>query len=279
MELTRRQTLFGAAASLAGSGAIPTVPFGEARVSRLIAGGNPISGTSHLSNDLSREMVDYYTTENIKRLLRDCERNGINAWQSRGDRHILRVLHEYRQEGGRIGWIGQTASEIEFKRNLPEMAAANPLGIYHHGSRTDRAWEAGTIEQVRENLKAIRQTGTRVGLGTHIPEVVDYVESKDWDVDFYMTCVYNVARTENGQEVFRDADRVEMLKRVRQTRRQCLIFKVYGATRHCASPETMTAALRLVADYAKPQDAVVIGMFPKYKDQVAENRKLFLAAF
>lgn len=279
MHLTRRQTLLGAAASLAAPGAIATVPFGEARISRLIVGGNPVSGTSHLSNELSQEMVDYFSTENVKRLLRDCERNGINAWQSRGDRHILRLLHEYRQEGGRIQWIGQTASEIDFQRNLPEMAAARPLGIYYHGSRTDRAWAAGSIDQVRENLKAIRQTGTRVGLGTHIPEVIDYVESKDWDLDFYMACVYNVSRAEGGREVFRDADRIEMLKRVRQTRRQCLVFKVYGATRHCASPETMLAALRLVAESAKPQDAVVIGMFPKYKDQVAENRRLFLAAF
>jgi hypothetical protein len=279
MNLTRRQTLLGAAASLAAPGAIATVPFGEARISRLIVGGNPVSGTSHLSNELSREMVDYFSAENVKRLLRDCERNGINVWQSRGDRHILRVLHEYRQEGGRIQWIGQTASEIDFQRNLPEMAAARPLGIYHHGSRTDRAWAAGSIDQVRENLRAIRQTGTRVGLGTHIPEVIDYVESKDWDLDFYMACVYNVSRTEGGREVFRDADRIEMLKRVRQTRRQCLVFKVYGATRHCASPETLLAALRLVAESAKPQDAVVIGMFPKDKDQVAENRRLFLAAF
>ena len=33
----------------------------------------------------------------------------------------------------------------------------------------------------------------------------------------------------------------------------------------------MLDALRLVFRYAKPNDAVVLGMFPKYKEQVREN--------
>ena len=37
-------------------------------------------------------------------------------------------------------------------------------------------------------------------------------------------------------------------------------------------------ALRLVFRYAKPMDAVVIGMFPKYKEQVKENCRLFREA-
>jgi hypothetical protein len=263
---------------------VPTVPFGKHRVSRLIVGGNPVSGTSHLNNQLSREMVDYFTSANIKRMLRGCENAGINAWQSRGDKHILRLLHEYRQEGGAIQWIGQTATEIIFDRNLREMAGEGPIGIYHHGSLTDRLWDAGKIDDARDNLKRIRDAGTRVGLGTHIPQVVDYVESKGWDVDFYMTCVYNLSRTkqEAGRlagrpvedELFWDPDREEMLKRVKQTSKQCLIFKVYGATRHCDTRERMLSALRLAFRYAKPDDAIVVGMFPKYKDQVRENCQL-----
>ena len=33
----------------------------------------------------------------------------------------------------------------------------------------------------------------------------------------------------------------------------------------------MLNTLKLAFQYAKPSDVVVIGMFPKYKDQVAEN--------
>lgn len=290
MKLTRRESLLVAVAGAVNPApAAPTVEFGPARVSRLIAGGNPVSGISHMSAALSREMLDYFTSANIKRLLRDCEQSGVNTWQSRGDRHILRLLHEYRQEGGRIQWIAQTATEIDFERNLREIAGEKPVGIYLHGVRTDRAWMAGAIDTLQDALKAIRQTGARVGLGSHIPAVFDYVESKNWDLDFYMMCLYNLSRSagENARlagkpvpdELFWDPDRAEMLKRVRATSKQCLIFKVYGAGRWCGSQEQMLAALRQVAASAKPQDAVVIGMFPKRQDQVRENVRLLARAF
>lgn len=290
MGCTRRQAILAPAAILTAQGSgLPTVRLGPHVVSRLIVGGNPISGNSHVSPALSREMVDYFTAANVKRLLADCERAGINTWQSRGDRHIMRLLHEYRLEGGRIQWIAQTASEYaDIPRNIREIASYRPIGIYHHGTATDRFWDAGKIEQARELLKAIRDTGVLVGLGTHIPEVVDYVESKGWDLDFYMTCLYNLSRPRpeaeqlaGGKlqgEYFHHPDRERMLEQVRRTSKPCLIFKVYGASRLCGSREQMLAALRLVFRYAKPSDCIVIGMFPKYKDQVRENCELLAEA-
>lgn len=288
--LTRRETLrAGAAFLLPPLPAMPTVRLGPHTVSRLIVGGNPVSGNSHVSRALDREMIDYFTATNVKRLLAECERAGINTWQARGDRHIQRLLHEYRLEGGRIQWIAQTASEYgDISRNIREIASYRPIGIYHHGTQTDRYWAAGKIEQARETLKLIRDTGALVGLGTHIPEVIDYVESRDWDVDFYMTCLYNLSRPREEAErlaggklegeFFYHPDRERMLARVRQTRRPCLIFKVYGASRLCGSREQMLEALRLVFRYAKPGDCVVIGMFPKHKEQVRENCELLAEA-
>ncbi len=69
-----------------------------------------------------------------------------------------------------------------------------------------------------------------------------------------------------------------MLERVKRTSKQCLIFKVYGATRHCGTPEQMKAAMELACRHAKAGDAFVIGMFPKYKEQVRENCRLLLEA-
>jgi hypothetical protein len=269
---------------------MPTVRFGDHTLSRLIVGGNPVSGNSHLTAAFNREMIDYFTARNVKKLLADCEQSGITAWQSRGDRHILRLLHEYRQEGGKLDWIAQTASELA---NLPAhirniAALEKPIAIYNHGANTDSLWRSGKIETVREQCKVIRDTGALVGVGTHIPEVVEYVDEKGWDVDFFMTCVYNLSRTPDEasriagrpvtDELFWDADREQMLNRVRRTLKPCLIFKVYAATRKCGSPEQMRDALKLVFRYAKPNDAVVIGMFPKYKEQVVENRRLLIEA-
>jgi len=289
LELSRREMLIAAMASAvagkAAAGALPQVHFGKWKVSRLIVGGNPVSGNSHVSGQLSREMTDYFTAARVKQLLGSCEEAGINTWQSRGDRHIMRLLNEYRLEGGGIQWIAQTASEVaDVPRNIDTIADMKPIGIYHHGSQTDKFWMSGRIEHAREMLKVIRQTGCLVGLGTHIPEVIDYVESKGWDADFYMTCLYNLSRTPEEAsklagspvqgELFWDPDREKMLARVRQTAKPCLIFKVYAASRQCTSPEQMLAALRLAASYAKPTDCFVIGMFPKNKEQVRENCRL-----
>lgn len=269
---------------------LPRVSFGSHSISRLIVGGNPVSGNSHVSDAMSGDMMDYFTAANTCKMLAACEQAGIDTWQSRGDRHIVRLLREYRNQGGRIQWIAQTASELaDIPRHIKDLAAQGARGIYHHGTMTDKLWAAGRVDQIRDTLRVMRDTGVRVGLGTHLPEVIDYVEDKDWDVDFYMTCLYNLSRTRAQAEAvaghpvqgefFWPPDREQMLRRVRKTAKQCLIFKVYGASRHCRTTADMAAALRLVADYAKPADCVVIGMFPKYRDQVSENRRLFLQAF
>ena len=175
--VTRREALRAAAGAMALPAAMPRVRIGGREFSRLIVGGNPVSGNSHQSAQASREMADYFSAANVKRLLSACEEAGINTWQSRGDRHILRLLHEYRLDGGRIQWVAQTASELaDIPRNIRECAAAGAAGIYHHGSATDSMWAAGRIEDVRPRLKAMRDAGVLVGLGTHIPEVIDYAE-------------------------------------------------------------------------------------------------------
>lgn len=290
MPFTRRQAMAMPLAFGIGPSSMPRVPFGSHQISRLIVGGNPISGNSHVSGEMSREMLDYFTSAKVLDLLRDCESAGINTWQSRGDRHIRRLLHEHRLEGGKLQWIAQTASEYaDIPRHIRTVAADGAIGIYHHGSRTDSYWKAGKIGEAREMLKVIRDAGVRVGLGTHIPEVIDHIESEDWDLDFYMTCLYNLSRTPEeaqrltGQphatDLFLESDREAMLSRVRQTRKQCLIFKVYGASRACSSREKMLGALEQAARSAKPSDCVVIGMFPKHGEQVRENCELLCDAF
>ncbi len=290
MPFSRRQVMAMPLAVGFKPSAMPHVSFGSHRISRLIVGGNPVSGNSHVSGELSREMLDYFTAARVLDLLRACEAAGINTWQSRGDRHIRRLLHEHRLEGGKLHWIAQTASEYaDIPRHIRTVASDGAIGIYHHGSRTDSYWKAGKIEQAREMLKVIRDTGVRVGLGTHIPEVIDYIESKGWDLDFYMTCLYNLSRTpeeatrltgkSRAADLFWEPDREAMLARVRQTGKQCLIFKVYAASRVCSSRPRMLAALEQVARAAKPSDCVVIGMFPKHGEQVRENCELLCEAF
>jgi hypothetical protein len=294
MTLTRRAMMTAPlAVPLAGgveTAGIPQVDFGPHKVSRLMVGGNPVSGNSHWSGERSREMLDYFTAAGVLKMLADCEGAGVNTWQSRGDRHIRRLLHEHRLSEGKMHWIAQTASEFaSIPRNIRDCRGAGAAGIYHHGSKTDSLWQAGKIDEVREMLKVMRDAGVQTGLGTHIPEVIDYAETAGWDVDFYMTCLYNLSRPREeaarlagrvvSGDFFWEPDREEMLKRARQTSKQCLIFKVYGAGRRCSTEADMLSAMEEVARSAKANDCVVLGMFPKHSEQVRQNCRLFQQAF
>jgi len=272
--------------------ALPRVRLGrsEIEVTRLISGGNPLCGNSHLSEALNAEMREYFTAERVVAYLHGLQRAGINAIQARGDYHrILYWLELFKREGGQLHWIAQTASEMaDIFENIRVLAAAGAVGIYHHGTRTDRLWREGRIARVRDFLRCIRDCGVQVGLGTHIPEVIEYAEEKDWDVDFYMASFYNLSRRERQSalvsgraafaEEFRPEDPPRMCETIRGTRRMCLAFKILAAGRLCKTPESTARAFTFAFENIKPGDAVVVGMFPKYADQIAENVRHALAA-
>jgi hypothetical protein len=260
---------------------LPTVPFGDRQVTRLIIGGNPFHGNSHCSPEMGEDMRRYYTFARIKETLHEAERNGINTVQARGDMLILKCIREYWDEGGTMQFIAQTASELrDLEGHVKQLAAFGAIGVYIHGTYTDRHYLEGGLTEVRELLARIRDTGVQTGLGTHIPEVIDIAESEGWDLDFYMACLYNLSQTkrdsaivsgQHQQEHFDHDDKWKMFQRIQATRKTCLAFKILGASRLAQTPEQTREAFRTALTHIKPQDAVVVGMFPKYRPQIAEN--------
>ena len=121
------------------------------------------------------------------------------------------------------------------------------------------------------------------GVSTHMPTVLDAVESKGWDVDFYMTCVYERHRTRAElrqllghvpipvREVYLEEDPPRMFRAMRATEKPCLAFKILAAGRLCDHPETVETAFRDTFRQIKPNDAVIVGIYPEYEDQVAIN--------
>lgn len=229
-------------------------------------------------------MREYFTAECVVDYLHGLVKEGINTLQARGDYHrILYWLELFRREGGHLHWIAQTASEMsDVFQNIRVLAAAGAAGIYHHGSKTDHFWMEGRIDRVRDYLKCMRDAGVQVGLGTHIPEVIEYAEEKGWDIDYYMACFYNLSRKpresalvsgrmDDVQEEFLDEDPPRMCRTILQTEKMCLAFKILAASRLCATQEEVAAAFRFAFVHIKPKDAVVVGMFPKESDQIALN--------
>ena len=261
---------------------LPTVSIGDVDVTRLICGGNPFSGFSHVSAALDREMIEYYTMPNLLRCLDDCWANGINTFQSRGDRHQQRLFLEHRLNGGRMQWIVQTASEFRsIEANVREIKLYDPVAIYHHGTHTDNSWHRGEIDAVADVVKCIKDTGLPAGIGTHIPEVIEYAEEHGWETDFYMACVYNLARgyksapAEEQDAYARDrfsaGDPERMCETVRQVPKPCIGFKIMAASRNCANDAMVEEAFRWSFEHIKDTDMVNVGVFQKHADQVRQN--------
>ncbi len=265
---------------------LPTVKFGNAQITRLIIGSNPFYGYSHFNMILDRTMREWYTQEQKMKVLHRCEQFGIRTWQLHYNDQPLEDFKRYRAEGGKMNLI--LLADFALMKDLTllpkvvkEMA---PLGIGHHGNRTDERFRNGEMGKVREFLKAVRDTGVMVGLSAHNPEVFDMVENQGWDIDYYQTCLYRVSRTPEearkvlGEspvgEIYLEKDPERMCKVIRQSRKPCLAFKVLGAGRSINSPQAVEAAFRFALTNIKPTDAIIVGMFPVYRDEVRENTEL-----
>ncbi len=75
-------------------------------------------------------------------------------------------------------------------------------------------------------------------------------------------------------QVFLESDPPRMCRAIRQTRRPCLAFKILAAGRHGATREQLERAFRFAFENIKPEDAVIVGMYPRFKDEIRENVEL-----
>ena len=246
---------------------LPTIAIGSHRVSRLIIGGNPYSGISHHSSAKSKEMEDYYTADHIMADLREAERCGINTVLARADRHIMRVLNEYRNTGGKIQWIAQTAKGSEYAdltAHIRLIARYQPVAIYHHGGTTDQLYDAGKLDTLHDALKLIRDLGCAPGLGTHEPHILKQCYYEGYDVDFYVCALYNHTR---HREMYLDADRDAAIAAIQAVHLPVISIKVLAAGRSKPLP-----AFRFALESIKPSDAMAVGMYTKdHPDQISDN--------
>jgi hypothetical protein len=264
---------------------LPTIKLGKHDVTRLVVGSNPFNGYCYALPSLAAHMKEWSTPENVAKVLRSSQDNGINTWQFSYHDRAMADLKRYQGEGGTIQWFLLGGGPMKDNLDLiPQVARLGPIGIVHHGGVTDARFRAGEMPKVREFLKRVRDSGVMVGLSTHLPQVVELVEEQNWDVDFYMTCFYQFSRTEDEIRkmlgelplgyVFLEKDPERMCRLIRQTRKTCFAFKILAAGRMADSPEKLEKAFRFAFDNIKPTDAVIVGMYPRFKDEVKENADL-----
>ena len=252
---------------------IPTIDFFGHKLSRLIFGGNPVAGVSHTSPELDGAMMDYYTTENVISAVAQCLREGINTIQFRGDAHSFRLIREMRNLGMDFHWIAQSAPEMgSFEGGMARIAANRPTAIYMQG--TDPLFYEGKPEAIRDRLKAMRDTGYPIGLGTHEPRLAALALEQDWDVDFFECCVYNMNLPDLSVKRFDRADCPMMYEIIRQSTKPCFAFKILAAARRAQTEADLNEAFEDAFANIKPCDAVVVGMMNRDGDQIGQNAQI-----
>jgi hypothetical protein len=162
---------------------------GKLSVSRLICGGNLISGFAH-SRDLlyvSPLLKHYFTDAKVFETLALCEAHGLNTAILRVDADTLRILTQYRKErGGQIQWIAQAkVTETDFS-DLRKAIDHGAVAVYVHGGVGDQFVGQGRVDVLGKALDSIKKSGVVAGIAGHSIEVPKACEKAGLNPDFYM---------------------------------------------------------------------------------------------
>lgn len=248
---------------------LPTTKLGDVEVTRLVVGGNPVSGFSHGARD--KEMRDYFTTENTKELLRRCEAAGINTCFLRADKHVMRLLYEYWNDGGKIQWVAQSAPEMDVIRDVDQAKGFGASAMYIHGGLIDQCFEKDDLDDAKRQLDRIHEVGLPAGCASHNPQNVLKILDLGWDADFFMICLYNLEGyrgklSVSQDEKFIDADRAKALAIFNQIEQPCFAYKILAAGRR--NPREAFAE---VCSQIKPIDGINVGIYPPDSPTIVED--------
>jgi hypothetical protein len=261
---------------------VPKMKFGDVEISRLVLGCNPLNGNSHFNASYSSAMREWYTVDRGCAVMHRANAFGINAFNYSNKGRCPEDWERFKAEGGKMYLIAGDSSDddpVTVARNL------KPHALHRQGEVVDVAFRNGTMNTVREWCKRVRDTGVKVGVATHKPEVIALAEEQGWDVDYYAGCVYNRTRSDeewrkvlNGEllemprEIYIQSDPARMYKVMRQTPKPCFAFKILAAGRIAGGG--IEQAFRTAFSSIKPIDGVFVGMFPRDKDEVKENAEI-----
>lgn len=179
-------------ASAEPSNSLQTGWIGNQEFSRLMIGGNLISGYAH-SRDLpyvSTLMRRYNTPAKIRETLELAERNGvtaINTWVQDDNSAIF----DHWKNGGRMKWIAQTRLDgsggfSQIQRAINEGA----VGVHLTGDTCEGLLDRGQFERVAQSIAFIRQRKVIAGIGAHDLRVIVESERLKLDPDFYQKSLH-----------------------------------------------------------------------------------------
>jgi len=262
---------------------LPTMRLGDHQITRLGVGSNPISGYSYLGPILDHHMKEYFTPTRITEFLWQCEQEGINVHQCSQPEQMKPVFRTLRERGSRMHFICLHAGGPERMAVKEVVRAIHPIAIVHHGGVTDRLFREGKSGQVRDFVKRVHDAGVLAGVSAHNPDCVKRITDEGWPVDLFMTCFYYLTRTPKEKNEmppivteqigypFYCSDPATMTQVIRQVNVPCFGFKILAGGRKCTKNKTVEAAFKFAFEHIKPIDGVIVGLYPRFQDQIRDN--------
>lgn len=181
-----------------GASSLPTGKLGKLTISRLISGGNLLSGWCHQRDLLFvSQLAQAYLTETKQfDTLELLEQSGVNAMVI--DMIQADIVTRYKKErGGRIQTIVAVREdwgsweEPDWRQLKPQIDRAiqqGPGTLFLHGGYCDRLVQAGkpgSLEVLGKAMEYIRSQGFGAGLGSHALEVPQACDRAGLAPDFY----------------------------------------------------------------------------------------------
>lgn len=173
--------------------ALPKGKIGNVEISRLVCGGNLISGFAH-SRDLiyvSPLLEHYFTDDKVMETLQLAESEGVNTAILRFDERTLHILDMYwNQRGGKMQWIAQIKPKITDPfADADRAIGAGACGVYIQGNVGDDFVASGRVDLLAKIVDHIKKQGVIGGIGAHSIEVPIACEKAGIDTDFYMKTI------------------------------------------------------------------------------------------
>jgi hypothetical protein len=179
-------------------------------ISRLICGGNLISGYAH-SRDLvyvSSLLKHYFTEEKIFETWARCEQYGINTMVATStDPRITGLYRGYVKRGGKIQYVAQISpTPDDLTTSIRLAAEAGAVGAFLLGNLGDKWSREGAVDRIGQVVENIKDQGLIAGVAGHELRTPLAVEKAKIPVDFFVKTLHgdnywSKRRPDQGQEV------------------------------------------------------------------------------
>jgi uncharacterized membrane protein YphA (DoxX/SURF4 family) len=169
-------------------GPVPSGKIKDLTLSRIMIGGNLISGFAH-ARDLiyvSTWLKRYFTDEKVIETLWLSEACGINTAIFRCDENTIRILEKYWSRGGKVKWLAQTYPKDDDLTNVKMAIDHGAIGAFCMGNIADQFVFNNRIDYLHKTIDFIQSQGLIGGTAGHSLTVPKACVDNGIKADFFM---------------------------------------------------------------------------------------------